>query len=197
MKRSQSIVVGGVLGGIAFFAWGAISHMALGLTDRYMKGLPEEGAQLSAWRDGLKQPGLYMFPGAALLDAQQTGTNEQQNAAMQAWAADYARGPRGLLVYEPAGAKVGFAGLFLTQFGIAIAVGLLAAFVLAMAAPALPVYGRRVLFVALLGLFASVLIDLPYWNWYSFPTGYTVAYFFDHVVGMTVAGLVIARFVKA
>lgn len=195
MKRNR-IILGGVLGGIALFAWGAISHMALGLTDRYMKGLPQEGSQLSAWREGLREPGLYMFPGAALHEAQRTGTQEQQDAAMKGWEEDFARGPRGLLVYEPAGARVGFAGLLLTQFGIAIAVGLLAAFVLAMAAPALPVYGRRVLFVALLGLFASLLIDLSYWNWYSFPAGYTLAYFLDHVVGMAVAGLVIARFVR-
>lgn len=89
------------------------------------------------------------------------------------------------------------ASLFLTQLGIGVLVCLIAAWVLSQAAPALPRYGNRVCLASALGLLASVFVDVPYWNWYSFPSHYTLMVLADRTVGMTVAGLVIAKVVKS
>jgi hypothetical protein len=57
-------------------------------------------------------------------------------------------------------------------------------------------FGGRVVFVTLLGLFPLLSVDLPYWNWYRFPSAYTAAQFVEHLVGYLVGGLVVAAIVK-
>jgi hypothetical protein len=54
-------------------------------------------------------------------------------------------------------------------------------------------YARRVAFLAIAGLAASVIADLPYWNWYSFPTTYTAINLIDYTLTWLLAGLVIAK----
>ena len=188
---ARKIALGGVLGGLALFAWGVVSHMALGLTDSSVKSLPNEAALVGALRESVKSPALYLFPGNGM-DA----SSDQQEAAMKAWADAYRRGPRGLLIYEPAGGNPSLASLLLTQLGIDVLVCLIAAWVLSQAASAQPRYWNRVCLVSALGLLASVFVDGPYWNWYSVPAHYTLMGIVDRTVGMTAAGLVIARFVR-
>ena len=53
-------------------------------------------------------------------------------------------------------------------------------------------YGRRVGWFGALGLLAAVMTNVCYWNWYSSPSNYTVAYMFMQWVGFVLAGLVIA-----
>ena len=57
-------------------------------------------------------------------------------------------------------------------------------------------FGGRVLFCALLGLFASLAIDVSYWNWYGFPTNYTAAALVDQVAGWGLAGVAIGAIVR-
>ena len=57
-------------------------------------------------------------------------------------------------------------------------------------------YAARVGFVALTGLAAGITTNVSYWNWYGFPTNYTVAYASMDVVGFVAAGLAIAAIVK-
>lgn len=188
---TRKIALGGALGGLALFAWGMVSHMALGLTDSSVKALPNEAAIVGSLRESLKSPALYLFPAPAV-DA----PPDQQEAATKAWSEAYRRGPRGLLIYDPTGGNFSFGLLLLTQLGIDVLASLIAAWVLAQGAPALPKYGKRVCLVSALGLLTAVFVDVPYWNWYSFPTHYTLMVLVDRTIGMTVAGLVIARFVK-
>jgi len=54
-------------------------------------------------------------------------------------------------------------------------------------------YAHRVGFLAIAGLAASVIADLPYWNWYSFPTTYTAINLIDCTLTWLLAGLVIAK----
>ena len=190
---TRKIALGGVLGGLALFVWGMVSHMALGLTDSSVKSLPDEAATVGMLREQLKSPALYLFPGAGM-DA---APPDQQEAAMKAWSEAYRRGPRGILIYEPTGGNPSMASLLLTQLGVNLVVCLIAAWVLGQGAPAVPKYVNRVCLVSALGLLAAVFVDVPYWNWYSFPAHYTLMAIVDRTVGMTVAGLVIARFVKS
>ena len=189
---TRKIVLGGVLGGLALFAWGMVSHMALGLTDSSVKSLPNETAIVGALQESVKAPALYVFPAAGM-----EAPPDQKEAAMKDWSEAYRRGPRGLLIYEPTGGNPSMASFLLTQLGVCVVVCLIAAWVLGQAAAAVPRYGNRVCLVSALGLLASVFVDVPYWNWYSFPSHYTLMALVDRTVGMTVAGLVIARFVKS
>ena len=190
---ARKIILGGALGGLALFVWGMLSHTVLGLTDSSVKPLPNEAAMVKGLQESLKAQALYAFPTGGMMDA----PPDQQEAAMNAWSEAYGRGPRGLLVYEPRGGNPSMASFLLTQLGINILVCLIASWVVSQAAPALPGYAKRVCLVSALGLLASSLVDMPYWNWYSFPAHYTLMALVDRTVGMTVAGLVIARFVRS
>ncbi len=184
-------ILAGVLAAAAMFAWGFFSHAVLGLTDRYVKSLPNEAATLEGFRASIPGEGFFVYPGLAM-DA----PKEQQQQAMSEWAAAYQRGPRGILVYQPRGANPSYASLFGRQFLISLAVAFSALWLLRRAVPTLPKYWYRVCFVANLGLLASLLIDLPYWNWWSFPAGYTLSVLLDRTLAMACAGLVLAYFVR-
>jgi hypothetical protein len=190
---ARKIILGGALGGLALFVWGMLSHTVLGLTDSSVKSLPDETAMVKVLQESLKVPALYLFPGAGM----DTAPPDQQEAAMKAWSEAYRRGPRGILIYEPTGGNPSMASLLLTQLGVNLVVCLIAAWVVGQGAPSVPKYWNRVCLVSALGLLASVFVDVPYWNWYSFPTHYTLMAIVDRTVGMTVAGLVIARLVRS
>jgi hypothetical protein len=84
----------------------------------------------------------------------------------------------------------------LTELGADIVLMLLAAFLLAQAAGALGSFLGRAFFVAALSLFGWLDIHISYWNWYGFPTDYTLATLVDALVGYLLAGLVLAWLVK-
>ncbi|MBT8044192.1 MAG: hypothetical protein KJO79_04505 [Verrucomicrobiae bacterium] len=47
-----------------------------------------------------------------------------------------------------------------------------------------------------MGLFAGVIMTLPYWNWFELPQSHTLAQLLDPLITWTLAGLVIAAIVK-
>jgi hypothetical protein len=75
-----------------------------------------------------------------------------------------------------------------------VAVSLIAAFLLAQTA--LATYGARAGFVSLMGLAAGLTTNVSYWNWYGFPSDYTLAYAGIDIIGYAVAALAIAGILK-
>ena len=57
-------------------------------------------------------------------------------------------------------------------------------------------YVGRVGFVLLLGLLPFFTLSFPYWNWYGFPTNFTLAQLADKLITYLVAGLVLAALVE-
>ena|ERR1700719_2267462 len=83
--------------------------------------------------------------------------------------------------------------------GHAACVGLIAAFIAAWilgATASATTYGTRVMIVVLIGLFAEIYIDLPYWNWYGLPMNYTIGHLLGGILSWAVAGLAMAAIVK-
>lgn len=144
-------------------------------------------------KDNVKQAGFYIFPGGAVLQPGLTSDQKKEatKKAMELWKA----GPTGIMVVNPNGMDADSPRQLITQCLLDIVVALLAAFLLSLAT-SLQSYGGRVLFVALLGLLPTLNAELPYWNWYNFPTTFIMAQGFVHLMGFVVAGLVIAKFVK-
>jgi hypothetical protein len=60
---SKKILLASVLGGIAMFIWGAVSHMVLGLGESSMKAMQNEDAVIAVMKENMKESGLYLFPG--------------------------------------------------------------------------------------------------------------------------------------
>lgn len=57
-------------------------------------------------------------------------------------------------------------------------------------------YTRRVVFLGVAGLAASVIADLPNWNWWGFSGAYTAVNLIDYTLTWLLAGLVIAKVAK-
>jgi len=188
----MKIVLAAVLGGIVVFLWGFASHAVLPLGTAGIQDLPNEDAVTGTLRVAVREPGLYFFPGMPMSPGM---TKSQKAAAEKLWSERLRRGPSGLLVYTPGGKEP----MSLAQLGAELLSDVLgamvAAILLSMAGP-IGSFGMRVLFVTLLGLFASLAIDLSYWIWYGFPALYTAAAAVDQTLSWFFAGLVLARVVK-
>lgn len=175
------ILLAGILGGIALFVWGAISHMALPLGKMGMNSLPNDTVLIPLLKQVITERGFYFFPGG--------DENDETEEAMKVWEEKLRQGPRGVVIYDPSGGEM-MSGVQLgTELGSNIAAALLAAIILA------KLRGRRgtVIFMSMLmGLLAWLSIDVSYWNWYRFPDAFTCAQLIDQGVGWLLAGMAMA-----
>ena len=114
---------------------------------------------------------------------------------MAVWSQKHREGPLAVVIARPQGEEPMAAGVFLRGFALQVLVAFIAAWLLSKAA-GLSSYGARVQFVTVLGLFASLMIDGAYWNWFLFPASYTVTALADHTLGWLLAGLAMAAIVK-
>ena len=110
----KRVLLAGLLGGIAMFAWTSVAHMVLPLGDTGMKELPNDQAVLSAMHTSIGEAsGFYFFPATGLPP---DATMQQRRAAMDQYAQKLAANPSGILIYHPAGAKPISAGQLGTEF---------------------------------------------------------------------------------
>jgi len=183
------IFLAGLLGGIAMFIWSSIAHMVLPLGETGLNEISNEQTVLDAMQHNIaEKSGLYIFPGLGLGP---NPTREQKNEAMKHMADNFARRPSGILMYNAAGSRpidmVRWLGVeFLTE----VAEALLAVYLLSKTR--LTNFGTRVGFMIVAGILAAIATNISYWNWYGFPTSYTLSYISTQVVGFFCAGLVAA-----
>ena len=50
--------------------------------------------------------------------------------------------------------------------------------------------------MTLIGLLASIMTSVPFWNWYGFPTDFTLAQIIETTVGWFLAGIALAAIVR-
>jgi hypothetical protein len=185
---AKRILLAAVLGAIAMFLWSSLAHVVLPLARTGIQEMPNEQPVLSAMQTSLGgTPGLYFFPGTG---AGPDATREQQNAAMQQYDQKLGSNPSGLLIYHPPGAKALTPGQLITEFLTELVEALIVVFLLAQTR--LSSFASRVGFVTLAGIMAAITTNLPYWNWYGFPTNYTMAYMTIEIVGYVAVGIVAA-----
>jgi hypothetical protein len=190
MKR---VIISGMLGGIALFAWGTLSHMILPLGEVGIKELPNEQAVLSTMQVSIREPGFYLFPGSGLGPE---ATRDQRMAPMDEIQKKAASGPNGILVFHVGGGGL-TAGRLVNEFILNLVQALLAAILLSWAWAAVArSYTTRIAFVTLVGVFGALATNIQYWNWYGFPGSYTAAYIVNQIIGFFVVGLVVAGVLK-
>lgn len=185
------VLLAGIAGGVVLFIWGALSHMVLGTGDIGIRTIPNEDALITAMQSSLQEPGVYIFP------AEGMETRQPTPEQMKRWEEKYSRGPTGMLVYQPGGATPWDPKQFLTELLADIGAALIAAFLLNSAVASLGSLAARVFFVAPLGLFSGLDVYVSYWNWYRFPTDYTLGIMADGIIGWTLVGVVLALLVKS
>jgi len=183
----KKVLLPGILGGLLVFVWSAIAHMVLPIGQMGLKTIPSnEEAVLNAMKSNIQQGGLYFMPG---YDMSRTLTKAEE-AALQA---KYEAGPTAFLVYQPTGAKIMTPGQLTRQALFTILCGLIAAFIISTTVASLT---TRAVMVMLMGLFAWLAINAPYWNWYRFPADFTIGAGLDTVIGWLLGGFLIAWLIQ-
>lgn len=177
------ILIAGLIGGTLLWLWGAVAHMVLPIGEMGMKtAVGQEAAIAALQATAISGDGIYMIPG---MSPEQW--SDQQ--AREDFVAKYSGSPYALVVYRPGG-NPGMSSMVpnLTVHWISCVLAALVAAWLLTAVTASS-YGKRVLIATGLGLFAWLAVNVPYWNWYLFPTQFTIGAALDQIVGWAIAGL--------
>lgn len=191
---TKKILLGTIVGAIAVFLTGSLLHTVLGLGAVGVKAFAQEDALLSTMRAEITESGFYVFPAPNMAPGR---SKEQQQADRKAYQAKYQKGPSGILVYSTgSGVERNYGRLLTGEFVIDVVSAFFLACILAMGAGGRSSYWKRVFAVALAGLFAGIFLGLEYWNWYNFPTNYTIAYILTVTLDWFFAGLAMAAIVK-
>ncbi len=180
------ILAGGVAAGIVLFFWGFVAHMLLPLGELGMQPIPAEEDLAAAIKKDVREPGLYFLPGRDM-------SKSQSAEEMEAHMAKVAKGPYGFMVLYPNGRDVSLGKHLPIEFGTNVVCALLAAILVSQLRPGLVV---RTACVTIVGLLASIMTLVPYWNWYGYPSDFTLAQIVEHTVGWLLAGLVLALIVR-
>jgi hypothetical protein len=188
----KRILLAGVLGGLALFAWESVAHMASGLGDAGVRPLPREGPVQAAIKANIGEPGFYIFPAPELRPGM---TNDEKSKAMEVSMQRARTEAAGMMVVYPGGKDFQWGPLLGTQFFCDLLAMTIAAFLLSKAI-SVKGYLPRMMFVGLMGLLPALQVDMPQWNWYGFPSVYTAAQLVVHLVGFLVGGLVVAKLVR-
>ena len=177
------VFIAGLLGGIVFFMWGAVAHMALPIGEMGMGTATAEDPVIADLRDNLPGEGVYMVPGLA-------EGKMSDEAAVKAYAQKAKANPNAFIVYQPLGRDGTDMGPQLAIQAVAdIVSALLVAWVLSLGAIG---FGKRVAAAGALGLFSWLTVSVPWWNWYRFTTDFTIGSLLEQVLGWLLAGMAIA-----
>jgi hypothetical protein len=170
------------------FIWTSLAHMALPLGEVGIREIPNEQTALIAMQQSIgDKSGLYLFPG---LGVGPNPTREQRQEAMKHVADKYASSPSGFLAYHPPGRSIAFGRLLAVEFATELLEAILAVWLLTQTR--LVSFSSRVGFILVIGIVAAIATNISYWNWYGFPTVYTVSYMFIQIVGFLCVGIVTA-----
>ena len=174
-----------ILGGITMFIWSFVAHDVLPLGEIGVSQFPNEDPTLEAFKANLGDaPGFYHFPGH---HAGPNATREEKSEAIKRAIEKAATGPSGVLVYHPS-RHFEFGKLLGVEFGTELLEAILVISLLTQTT--IGSFGGRIGFVVLAGILAAITTNIPYWNWYGFPSRYTAAYMFIEVMAFFWAGLV-------
>lgn len=185
----------GVVGGIVLFLWGWIAWIVLPIHSDTLWNLPNEDVVVSALQTAPPAAGVYTVPGMPRYTAEMS--DDQKAAATKEWEEKQQRGPVALIVLHPTGKDPMMASQMITGLIISMLTAFLAAWFLSRSTAVAGSFFQRVVFCGMLGVFASFVVHLMYWNWFNFPMNYTTAMVADTVIGWLLAGIAISAIVKS
>ncbi len=177
----KNIAIAGVLGGIVVFVWSFISWVVLPWHNAVIHNIPSGEQVVEILKNDQLPAGLYHHPGFM-----------EGETDMAAWTERYKRGPNiNFLVYAPVGGDPMDPMQFLTSLILNILSAGLAAFLLLGTLQRTPGLPQRALYIAGLGLFVTLSATLMDWNWWNFPSDYSLVLGVDALITWFLAGLVI------
>lgn len=183
---TKSLLLGTILGGLVAFLWSTLSWEFLGWHEKSILAFQNDEEVAAVLLSHSAQSGTYILPGAPM-----EGLSPEQKKAAQA--AVYQRMQKGPIMFA-AVRREGFGsyarGIVIQLLSLMAAAFLLTWLLLQTRGLG---YWMRVFFLAVVGLAAGVISDLPNWNWWGFSGTFTAVNIADFTLTWLLAGLVIAR----
>jgi hypothetical protein len=186
----KSLVLGTILGGLVAFVWSSISWEVLGWHEKTMVSFQNEDEVSAVIASHSPNDGTYLLPSAP---SSEDMNSEQKKRMQAALVARMTKGPIMVAAVRRSGFE-SFRRAMIIQLLCLMAGAFLLTWLLLQTSGLS--YARRVLFLAVAGLAASVIVDLPNWNWWGFSGPYTAVSLGDSTLTWLLAGLVIAKVVK-
>lgn len=184
---TRALLLGTVLGGLTAFAWSMVSWELLGWHEKTMLGFQNEEEVSAVIASHAAADGTYLLPGVPHTE----GLPPDQRKTAEAMAmAKFEKGPIVIAAVRRGGAGSTGRLIAVQILSLMAAAFLLTWLVLQTSGLS---YVRRVAFLAVAGLAASVIVDLPNWNWWGFSGAYTAVNLADAALTWLIAGLVIAK----
>ena len=178
----KNIVIASLLSAIALMVFGFIVWATPVGTPAFGSEIDTAALQ-DALREAIPESGTYIIPDPYTMDQEQ-------------FVQSHEAGPIGILHIslpgEPAMAPSTFIFGFIHNFVTAMILAIL----LQMALPGLPSYSGRVMFCTACGVFAAVWENFTGPVWFLTPWSFYVVRTLYTIVGMTIVGAILARFIK-
>jgi hypothetical protein len=187
----KSLVLGAVLGGITAFLWSFISWDLLPWHEKQLRSFQSEDEVSAIIASHAPQSGNYLLPTGP---PQEGLTGDQKEAAQETRMQKMQKGPLMFAAIRKEGFG-SFPKVLITQLLYQMLAALLLTWMLLQTSGLS--YARRVAFLAVAGLAASVIADLPNWNWWGYSGAYTAINLIDYTLTWLLAGLVIAKVARA
>jgi hypothetical protein len=161
--NAKFLLVATLVGGIALFVWGAVWHMALPFSNAGMHEFANNDLVVDVIGENAPQRGIYFSPQGIFAAVNIDPGLTDRTASM---------GPYMLVQ-------------LLTEFAVVFVLT-----ILLFHSTFTTILGRAV-YAGIVGLAGALTIHIAHWNWYSFPTSYTLSELANNVIGFFLVGLVV------
>jgi hypothetical protein len=186
----KSLVLGTILGGLTAFIWSTVSWEVIGWHEKTLVNFQNEEEVSAVIASHTLQDGTYLLPSGPRTEGMSA---DQKKAAQAAAMEKMQKGPIMIAAVRRGGFGSFARGLIVQVLSLMAAALLLTWLVMQTSGLS---YAKRVAFLAVVGLAASVISDLPNWNWWGFSGSYTAVNLADSTITWLIAGLVIAKVAK-
>jgi hypothetical protein len=183
----RALVLGTILGGSVAFVWSSISWEVLGWHEKAMVTFQNEDEVTAIIASHATADGTYLLPAMPPTEGM---TPEQRKQAQAAAMEKMQKGPIMVAAVRRGGFGSYSRAIIVQLLSLMCAAFLLTWLLLQTSGLS---YARRVAFLAVAGLAASVIVELPNWNWWGFSGAYTAVDLADSTVTWLLAGLVVAK----
>lgn len=190
----KQILLAGLIGAVILFVWSFLAWSVLPIHSQTIHQIRNEDSLVAVMKTCISEKGVYFFPGMPAVTPGMS--KEDQAAAMKEVEKRAARGPVGMILYDPQGSGYMMTMQMIVGFVLLLIGSGLAAWFLQRSTAAAGPYLVRVSYCGMLGIFLSVVVFLSDWNWMGYPPDYTIGMIIDAVAGWIIAGLGIAAIVK-
>jgi hypothetical protein len=186
----MKLILSSLLAAVVCFLWGYFSWTVLGWHQNSVQGFHDEEKLTEMIRkSALAGHGTYVLPFNQ--EPLKIATVDEKQAMAEAYKTAYTDGPYVRAVVRPGKREVKVSTQMAYSFGRSFLAALMLGGLLSITT--IP-YLARVLVCAGLGLFASIVAEVPLWIWFESPGRDLAVSMVDHVIEWALGGLVLGAF---